>query len=189
MSYISLDPELLKRLLDYDPISGRFLWKDRWPQLFTQRSSVGVEAQCRQWNAKNSGSAALSAVNTYGYLYGMILSNTYLSHRVAWAIHYGAWPDGQIDHQDGDRVNNKIENLRVVSNSGNQKNKKRQSNNTSGFVGICWDAGRGKWRARIKDNGKQIQLGQFDSIEEAKAAREVGEKKYGYHKNHGRISV
>lgn len=76
----------------------------------------------------------------------------------------------QIDHKDGDRLNNRRANLRFCSTSQNQQNRVRLSTNTSGFRGVTRHRSRGKWQAAIKLPGKSIYLGVFDSIEEAARA-------------------
>lgn len=112
-------------------------------------------------------------------------SKEYKVHRLIWLYVYGEMPNGQIDHIDGNSLNNKIENLRVVDNVTNSKNRAIQSNNTSGYHGIN-QLPSGNWRVRISFDKQRITVGTFSSFEEAKAARLEAEKKYNYHENHGR---
>jgi hypothetical protein len=108
------------------------------------------------------------------------------AHRVAWALHTGAWPDAQIDHQDGDKLNNAISNLRSVTQWENTKNAALSSHNTSGVTGVAFDKRSGKWRARVHHNYRDVFCRLYSTKEEAIAARRVAEKDYGFHQNHGR---
>lgn len=75
-----------------------------------------------------------------------------------------------VDHIDGNPLNNTRSNLRICSNTENVRNQRRHKNNTSGFKGVSWHANRGKWRAYITPNRKQIHLGLFDNTEDAARA-------------------
>jgi hypothetical protein len=88
-------------------------------------------------------------------------------------------PDGlQIDHKDGDGLNNRRYNLRVATPLQNSCNQRIHPNNTSGFKGVTWDRKRGKWRAQISINCKQKNLGCFYSLEEAHSVYCLASKKY-----------
>lgn len=100
----------------------------------------------------------------------------------------GEWPEF-VDHINGDRTDNKIENLRSCSRLENSVNRAVASHNKSGVLGVHYDKSRGKWAAEIKVNKKKVYLGRFDSIDEAKTARKIAEVKYGFHPNHGRIKT
>jgi hypothetical protein len=69
-----------------------------------------------------------------------------------------------VDHADRDTLNNRRENLRGATVSQNNHNQGTQSNNTSGYPGVCWDKKAGKWIARVKNQGKRIHVGYFDSL-------------------------
>lgn len=90
------------------------------------------------------------------------------AHRLAWMCYYKKYPDGEIDHINGDKDDNRISNLRLVNASTNCKNKKKYSNNSSGHTGVRFHKKNGKWISEI--NSKYI--GSFDTIEEAVKARE-----------------
>jgi hypothetical protein len=121
-----------------------------------------------------------------GYRYVGINLTTHSEHRLAWLMRTGAFPEGEIDHIDGNRLNQSPDNLRVVTHQENHRNKKRRCDNTSGMMGVHGDKRRGKWHARIKLDGKRIHLGYFDDFFEAACARKSAEKRYGFHRNHGR---
>ena len=122
--------------------------------------------------------------NNDGYLRVKINNVAFRVHRVIWLITYGQWPEGQIDHINGVRDDNRIENLRAVSVTGNQQNQHVRVDNTSGVTGVLSD--RGGWTAKIRANGKRLHLGRFKTLEEATAARKAAELLYGFHPNHGR---
>lgn len=89
-------------------------------------------------------------------------------------------PEEFVDHIDGDGLNNRRSNLRLASTAENGRNRKINSNNTSGANGVSWDAHNHKWRALIYLNGKKIHIGLFDDLHEAVKARKVVELKlYG----------
>ncbi|WP_017903577.1 HNH endonuclease signature motif containing protein [Pseudomonas asplenii] len=122
-------------------------------------------------------------VNGWGYVHFQYQGHTYKAHRVIWLCVYGNWP-GELDHINGNRSDNRIENLREVSRQENLRNQKVRTNSSTGAMGVTRE-GR-KWRARIRVDGAFIHLGYFDSIDEAVAARRAANIKYGFHENHGR---
>lgn len=80
-------------------------------------------------------------------------------------------PSGRVvDHIDGNGLNNQESNLRVVIPKANYYNRKIQSNNKTGFKGVCWDKDRGKYMASISLNHKAINLGRYETAEEAAKA-------------------
>jgi hypothetical protein len=121
-----------------------------------------------------------------GYWSVMVNGRLYRAHRIIWAMHYGEWPDGQVDHINHIRADNRIENLRVVPHLDNHRNMSLFKNNTTGIPGVRFDVRYGSWTARITVNYKQINLGSYKTKEEAIAARKKAEVEYGFHPNHGR---
>lgn len=99
------------------------------------------------------------------------------AHRVIYALVYGEMPD-EIDHINGNRSDNKIENLRAVSRSENNHNYKMLKTNTSGFQGVYWNTQRQKWMAYIKVNNRMINLGRFKDRDDAVQARKIAKIKY-----------
>ena len=180
----TFDIALLRRLLAYDPASGTLTWKARTPDLFSDGKQT-AEHRCNKWNSRFAGKPALGAAHNKGYRRGRIFGRAYKAHRVAFALHHGAWPADQIDHINGDRTDNRIANLRSVDNATNGRNAARPVTNTSGHVGVVWHKARGKWQARINADGKRKHLGYFDDFDAACSARAAAEVKHGYHQNHG----
>ena len=94
-----------------------------------------------------------------------------LAHRLAWALHTGDWPKGDIDHINGDESDNRLANLRDVSKSINQQNKRRpRTDNKVGLLGVSWHARGRKWRAQITVQGTRMYLGLFTTPDAAHAA-------------------
>lgn len=178
-------PETLRQLLRYDPETGKLFWRER-DATFFQDGKFCAAVKCRQWNTRYANKEALTNKTPRGYCYGSIFHCKHYAHRVVWAIVHGEWPDGEIDHVSGDTQDNSIANLRIVSHTGNMRNTKRPSHNTSGVVGVSIHKPNGKWRAVIGVGGKAVSLGIFADLNDAIAARKNAETKYGFHQNHGR---
>jgi hypothetical protein len=113
-----------------------------------------------------------------GYITVCYEYEAYKAHRVIWCLHYGYWPAEQIDHINGVRHDNRLENLREATILENRIFISK--NNTSGIVGVSWHSPSGKWQAHIKINYKHINLGYFASKNLAIAARKAAEVKYSF---------
>lgn len=157
-------PEQLRELLRYEAETGKFFWKERDICSFKTRNGGLV------WNSRFSGKEAFITRHKGGYLDGVVFYKKMLAHRVAWAIHYGSWPDEQVDHINGVRDDNRIGNLRGATSSQNKCNAKRRSDNSSGFKGVYFDKRSGSWIARVQKDGKCKNIGSFGSAEEAHSA-------------------
>lgn len=88
-----------------------------------------------------------------------------------------------VDHIFHDTLDNRKSHLRIVTYSENQQNTRMNKNNTSGIKGVTWHKRDKRWKARIKVNQKYINLGSFNTKEEAKQAREIAEEKYFLYKS------
>ena len=106
-------------------------------------------------------------------------------HRLAWLYMTGEFPNGQIDHINHVRNDNRWCNLRVVNNQENHKNRPKQKNNKTGIVGVAFNKRTSKYIAYITVNKKRVSLGYFDDLEKAKETRLNANVKYGYSSNHG----
>jgi hypothetical protein len=157
---------------------GCLRWKKRPREHFANANARGV------WNSKHGGSRAGSP-NVKGYWSTKVGGRLYQNHRIIRALCNGAWPGDQIDHANGDPSDNRIENLRVVTNSENQKNRWLSRRNTSGANGVYWHPRDGVWCCAVKAAGKQRHLGTFASKEAATAARRAADTSLGYSERHG----
>lgn len=154
----------ISETIRYDPKTGKFWW-------------LPNPKKPKTWLNRFAFNEAFTTVDIQGYLYGRVSYKRYIAHRVAWYLHYGHWPVGQIDHINGNIKDNRIENLRDVTISQNQWNRKLNANNTSGYKGVCWSKKDGTWVSHITLNGKVKRLGCFSSKEEAaKAYSEAADK-------------
>lgn len=124
-------------------------------------------------------------VKRNGYMRVDVDGKTFAVHRVCWFLHYGKWPQGDIDHINHDRKDNRICNLRVVDRKTNMRNASKSAANKSGFTGVGWCKQQNKWYAAIMVDGKNIKLGRYDALIDAIASRMRANKKYGFHANHG----
>ena len=176
-------PEVLRQLLHYEPETGKLFWKPRDISLFEGKYRQRAHAI---FAARFEGKEALTADNGYGYKQGRIFDKLHMAHRVIWALVHGEWPSQDVDHINGNRSDNRAENLRAVSRTENMRNARRPNHNTSGHIGVRWQPNAGKWRARIKVDRRTIHVGYFDSLDAAVAARKEAEAVYGFHQNHGR---
>lgn len=170
-----ITPELCRQLLRYEPETGRLFWEQRGPEWFAAAKGrwggvQSAESQAKTWNTRYAGKQAFTAYGDDGYLRGAILGKSHLAHRVAWAIFYGTWPMREVDHVNMDRTDNCIRNLRAADHSENNRNRSKQSNNTSGLKGVSWHKQAAKWRAHIVLDGRQRHLGLFSTAEDAYAA-------------------
>ena len=113
-----------------------------------------------------------------GYYRIAIDGKRYYAHRLAWLYVHGVWPADEIDHINGNRSDNRIENLRAADRRQNLGNQRRLSRNTSGYKGVSWCKARNLWVANIQKNGKLKHLGRFPSAEAAHQAYSSAAKEY-----------
>jgi hypothetical protein len=155
----------LKELLDYDPDTGVFLWKNR--------------------ASSNADKGSIAGYLNHGYRYIGIGNKRYAAHRLAWMYVTGEFPKLQIDHIDGNKDNNSISNIRDCSQSDNAKNMRLRLDNKTGIPGIRWDSIKRSWLVRTYYDGKRLSKRTTDFFE-ACCIRKSAELTLNYHKNHGR---
>jgi hypothetical protein len=148
--------ERVKELLDWQSISGEFIWRVRTGNNIAAGTRAG-------WINKGYRKITIDGVDIF-------------AHRLVWFWNHGVWPKNGMDHINGQGLDNRLENLRDSTSSVSAFNRGRPRNNTSGIVGVCFD--NGKWRARIEVNYNQIELGRYTNVRDAEAARKRAERKY-----------
>ena len=121
-----------------------------------------------------------------GYRRTKITGTKIALHRLAWAIYYGEMPHGEIDHINGDKLDNRISNLRIVSKVENARSRSRSKKNTSGVTGVTCCRNGLKWRAFIGVGGQTKKLGLHNCLFEACCARKSAELLFEFHPNHDR---
>lgn len=159
--------EQANAVLNYDPLTGVLTWKVGRPK--AKAGAVVGNVMTTQDGKK--------------YLQFMALGTMYLVHRVVFLLMTGDFPPEEVDHRDGNGLNNVWTNLRAVSRTENARNHKRSKHNTSGCRGV--GKTRNGWWAYIYVNRRRISVGHFRDKEEAIAARKKAERDLGYHQNHG----
>ena len=169
-----LTQEYLKSRVHYDPETG----------IFTHLPNPGKDRFTNAWNARFAGKKA-GFLKPNGYAGLRIDGVNYQAHRMAFLYMVGRLPRGDIDHVNHVRNDNVFSNLREASRQENQRNRSLVGQSSSGVMGVCWDADRKKWMAKIKVDGRSLFLGRFKSLKAAAAARKAAEKRYGFHENHG----
>lgn len=142
----------LREALAYDQESGEIRWRIRVGQRALAGSIAGTPG-----------------VHPYGRI--MFRGKVYLAHRVAWFLHYGEWPEQEIDHIDGNRGNNRICNLRDVAPIVNCQNlRTARTDSRSGLLGCHWNKKSNAWHAQIRFGGRIKHIGSFTTKDEAHAA-------------------
>jgi hypothetical protein len=169
----------LKEILHYDTDTGVFTWKLR-PVI----NSYDVRR-----NTRYAGKTAGCLSHVSGYILIGINGKVYRAHRLAWLVTNGRWPYDQLDHKNQIRTDNRISNLREVSNQENMKNSSLRTDNTSGTVGVAVCKKPGKWTAYIYAEGRKINLISNASHKDAVEARKRAEVLHGFHINHGNATT
>ena len=158
-----INQEQLKELLHYDPETGVFKWKN----------TLGSRAK--------AGDVA-GTLNGNGYIYIKIRQKLYRAHRLVWLYTHGKFPENHIDHINGLRDDNRIINLRAVTQTENNRNQFIPTNNTSGHIGVGWDTEKNRWKVQIA----RVSYGRFKSKGDAVAKAKKVYKELGFHENHGK---
>jgi hypothetical protein len=181
-----LTPETVRKVLRYDPESGKLFWLTRTADMFEEGKHSAAHT-CAKWNARFSGKEA-GSTDPFGYRHVTIdTDGRFLAHRLIWLLDTGEMPEF-IDHIDGNPANNRRVNLRAVTRTENMRNCTLQARNKSGFPGVWWKEKAKRWRATGTLNGHVVYLGSFVNKEDAIASRRRWEAANGYHPNHGRVT-
>lgn len=139
-------------VLSYDPASGLFTWK----------TSV---------NKRIKAGSVAGSLNTYGYVQIRLDGRSFYGHRLAFRFMTGEWPNGQVDHRDLVRSNNRWTNLRPATPALNSENRRTaRRDNKSGLLGVQCASHSPNFHARIRVDGRRINLGTYADKHEAHAA-------------------
>ena len=157
MKHNHLQKEAFLDALDYDPKTGIF----RWNLQSGNRVKPGQEAG---WE------------NSHGYIVIMLNGVSFRAHRIAFLLMTGRWPDGELDHINGNASDNRWANIRPATRSQNNSNKLADKRNKSGFKGVSWHQNLQKWHARIQVNRRRINLGLFENVNDAADAYQSAAK-------------
>jgi len=151
--------------VEYNPDTGIFTWGSK----------------SRKFAGKIAGSP-----NTHGYIrIGLTKQTSIGAHRLAWFIYHGEFPDGEIDHLNHNRADNRICNLRLVKKIDNSKNRKMYVTNTSGLPNVYYHKKNKRWLAKCQTK----YLGSYATREDAYQVAQKYLTENGFHKNHGAIAV
>lgn len=140
----------IRKAISYDPVSGSLFWN------------------INRGGSAKAGTVA-GTVNSKGYIVVGLFGKRYQAHRLAWFIYFGNWPVDQVDHVDGNKINNSIRNLREATNSENCRNRSIKSTNKAGYKGVS-KLPSGRFSSEISSSGNRVYLGSFDTAEHAHAA-------------------
>lgn len=159
--------DIIKSVLDYNPETGIFTWKER------KVTHYQIICFNKRFAKKEAG-----CINNKGYVVIGLVGKEYYAHCLAWIYMTGKSPTEDIDHRDLNTSNNKWDNLRIGTRSQNHANKHISPYNTSGYKGVSLFRRDGTWRAQIQVRGENVHLGYYDTPEEAHAVYCKAAKKY-----------
>lgn len=163
-----IDLDAMKQLLNYDPESGKIAWKN---DMNRGRIPAGTE---------------VGSLYPDGYKRLNINGKMHMAHRLGYALGTGQVPTGIVDHDDNNRANNSLANLRIASALQNAHNTSISRRNTTGVKGVYFDKYHQKYRARVMVGGKQHHLGLFKDLEAAKAEQDAARTRlHGDYANSG----
>lgn len=143
-SSVNLIPEEIGQYLEYNPGTGHLIWIKK----ASTKTKVGSKA---------------GTLHSKGYIHIQFRGKIYKAHRIAWFLHYGEQPADELDHDNGNRDDNRIDNLRPATRSINNQNRV--------FKDLEFPQGvsrsKNRFMARVTIDGDRVSLGCFDTPEEA----------------------
>jgi hypothetical protein len=149
--------EYLRANLHYDALTGIFKWRQR-----RFRAQSGLAAGC---------------INREGYRQIRLDDKLYVASRLAWIYSHGEIPAAfEIDHRNGIRDDDRLENLRLATDRQQAQNRGRLRNNTSGKTGVIWNRRKRIWMAKIRIRGRRVYIGSAKSFEAACRLRDAAER-------------
>jgi hypothetical protein len=163
-------------MLTHDDLLSRFWYEDNTGRLLWKKIDGSKKEEAGTPFAGSSGKV---------YLRVKILGKNYLVHRIIWMLKTGEPVEYEIDHKDGNGLNNAWDNLRPADRGTNTKNLRKYSNNKSGHTGVYWNKRLQKWTVHIRVDNKSYHGGCFSELESAVEARLKLSEKYSFYVNHG----
>ena len=152
--------------------------KDMLEELFVYND--GMLIRKKTTSSRAVAGSSVGSVDSYGYLQTSIDKKAYKVHRLVWILCKGDLPDGDIDHINHDRTDNRIENLRVVSRAENSRNR-------SGVKGIYFHRKSSMWIASVCVNGNKMYIGSFKNESDARSAYLKKMRQLDFHPNHASL--
>ncbi|WP_298981726.1 HNH endonuclease signature motif containing protein [uncultured Roseibium sp.] len=143
--------------------------QERCLELFEQHEETGFLIARTSTGGRPVGE--ICGTDSYGYTQVYIDGVAYRAHRIAFKMEYGREPIGYLDHIDGDRCNNRLDNLREVTPWANSLNRIAPATSNTGQLGVHWDASKERYLASIGVGGKTVHLGRYINLCCALAAR------------------
>lgn len=143
---------------------------------YTYNAETGVLTRI-SGAAPHTNIGPVTAVGVDGYYYTRVCRKQIAAHRIAWFLVHGRWPTGQIDHINGNQLDNRLANLREVDAAQNQWNSKLRKDNKSGYKGV-YQRRNGSFISYISVRGKRLNLGTFPTAEIAHAAYRMASEQY-----------
>jgi HNH endonuclease len=144
---------------------GQLYWK-----VATRGNRIGDKAGCSHGD---------------GYVSVGVDGKKLMAHRIIFCMQHGYMPE-LVDHINGDRKNNRIENLRAATKRQNAQNTKLRGNSSTGLKNVRWHKLEKKWQVSLRIEGKETHFGYYDDVELADlVATEARDKYFGKFANHG----
>lgn len=146
------------------------------------------------WKPMNSNGRVRSSVyagrkagcvSRRGYIQVRKGKDKFMAHRIIWGLHYGAWPESGIDHINGDRIDNRIENMRDETQFANCKNAAKYPRKEPWIATGVNRRENGKWGASVQVNKKKMTIGTYNCHTAAMIARKLFDQSNGFSDRHG----
>lgn len=165
---------LIPQVLRYEPETGELYWRHRPAGSFKGTSKRSAESVAANWNSRHAGKKAFTTVGSHGYRSGRLCGRGLLLHRVAFVCMTGDWPAYELDHINGDRLDNRWCNLRKATRGQNARNIRGHSK-TSPYIGVSWNSCLNGYMARVYHNGRSHYCG-FSMDDPERLARQRDKK-------------
>jgi len=163
-----LSLEAVRRVVRYRPTDGTLVWRKREPEQFPQARRPEVAA--KRFNTMYAGKEALAYVDPEGVKKGALLGRQAKAAQVCWLLIHGQWPEKNVSHKNGDRVDNRASNLELAERGKYQRGVRSDSKLGVSGVSAVMRGGAERFRARLKIDGRLQTLGVFETVAEASRA-------------------